>query len=154
MKKTAFFLAVISLIFLSFACSKKQQPLEEMQQPMSMEDLVTMSTTSSLPLEQDIVQPQVKSPESILGPSSESPVKLETLPEGPYKPTAIEIQTALKNANFYTGSIDGKIGPLSKKAIVEFQKANNLAVDGKVGPKTWSVLERYLEPVQGKIKSR
>ncbi|MBI4433058.1 MAG: peptidoglycan-binding protein [Candidatus Omnitrophica bacterium] len=55
-----------------------------------------------------------------------------------------KIQTALKNAGFYSGNIDGKIGPASKRAIEEFQRANNLTVDGKVGPKTWSVLERYL----------
>ncbi|MCM8789832.1 MAG: peptidoglycan-binding protein [Candidatus Omnitrophica bacterium] len=26
----------------------------------------------------------------------------------------------------------------------EFQKANGLQVDGKVGPKTWAVLSKYL----------
>jgi peptidoglycan hydrolase-like protein with peptidoglycan-binding domain len=55
-----------------------------------------------------------------------------------------EIQTALKNANFYTGSIDGKIGPKTKAAIEEFQKANGLTADGKVGPKTWQILGAYL----------
>ncbi|MCM8762981.1 MAG: peptidoglycan-binding protein [Candidatus Omnitrophica bacterium] len=28
----------------------------------------------------------------------------------------------------------------------DFQKANNLKVDGKVGPKTWAVLSKYLNP--------
>ncbi|MFY9402396.1 MAG: peptidoglycan-binding domain-containing protein [Candidatus Omnitrophota bacterium] len=157
MKKIRLIIAVLLLSSLFFGCGKKQQPLEEMQQPMTMENLMTMSTTSSSLMEQDVAKPQAKAleSESILGPSSEAPVKLEVLPEGPYKPTAIQIQTALKNANFYTGSIDGKIGPLSKKAIVEFQKANNLVADGKVGPKTWSVLERYLDPLlQDKAKSR
>ena len=55
-----------------------------------------------------------------------------------------EIQMALKNAGFYTGAIDGKIGPKSKQAILDFQKANGLKVDGKVGPKTWAALEKYL----------
>lgn len=55
-----------------------------------------------------------------------------------------DIQKALKNAGFYTGSIDGKIGPKTKGAIMEFQKAKALKVDGKVGPKTWSELEKYL----------
>jgi len=73
-------------------------------------------------------------------------------PQGPYKPTGIEIQTALKNAGFYTGNIDGKIGPKSKKAIEDFQKANSLKVDGKVGPKTWEAMSKYsstaVEPVK------
>lgn len=57
-----------------------------------------------------------------------------------------DIQIALKNAGFYTGSIDGKVGPKTKKAIEEFQKAKGLKVDGKVGPKTWAELEKYLTP--------
>lgn len=55
-----------------------------------------------------------------------------------------DIQRALKNAGFYAGTIDGKIGPKTKKAVMEFQKANGLKVDGKVGPKTWADLEKYL----------
>ena len=56
-----------------------------------------------------------------------------------------EVQTALKAASFYTGNIDGKMGPRTKKAIVEFQKAKGLKADGKVGPKTWAELEKYLK---------
>ncbi len=59
-----------------------------------------------------------------------------------------DIQTALKKAGFYTGAIDGKVGPKTKKAIEEFQKAKGLKVDGKVGPKTWAELQKYL--VEGK----
>lgn len=55
-----------------------------------------------------------------------------------------DIQKALKNAGFYTGAADGKIGPKTKKAIEDFQKSKNLKVDGKVGPKTWAELEKYL----------
>src|SRR3989338_3212643 len=37
------------------------------------------------------------------------------------KPTAQQIQEALKNAGLYDGKIDGDIGPRTKKAIEEFQ---------------------------------
>lgn len=60
------------------------------------------------------------------------------------KPTAKEIQQALKNAGLYDGKIDGTIGPKSKKAIEAFQKQNGLKVDGKVGSKTWKALSVYL----------
>jgi len=56
-----------------------------------------------------------------------------------------QIQTALKNAGFYDGPIDGKIGKNSKKAIRAFQEANGLAADGMVGNKTWSKLKAYLQ---------
>jgi hypothetical protein len=55
-----------------------------------------------------------------------------------------QIQTALQNAGLYSGAVDGKIGPVTKRAIEEFQKNNNLQVDGKVGPKTWAAMDRYL----------
>ena len=55
-----------------------------------------------------------------------------------------EIQTALKNAGYYSGSIDGKIGKQTKKAIREFQSANGLKADGIVGPKTRDLLLQYL----------
>ena len=68
----------------------------------------------------------------------------ETAASGYTAPTAKEIQQALKNAGVYTGSIDGKMGPLSKRAIVEFQQQNDLTTDGKVGRKTWGKLKAYL----------
>ena len=60
------------------------------------------------------------------------------------KPTPKNIQTALKNAGFYEGKIDGTLGPKTKKAIENFQIQNNLKADGKVGPKTWSKLQAFL----------
>jgi peptidoglycan hydrolase-like protein with peptidoglycan-binding domain len=58
-------------------------------------------------------------------------------------PTATQIQTALKNAG-YSIVVDGKMGSATKAAIKDFQKANSLEADGKVGKKTWSMLEPYL----------
>ena len=56
-----------------------------------------------------------------------------------------QIQTALKNAGYYQGMVDGKMGKKTRKAIREFQKANNLHADGKVGKNTWMLLKEYLE---------
>ena len=54
------------------------------------------------------------------------------------------IQLALRNANVYTGEIDGKIGPMTREAIKKFQMAKSLQADGVVGSKTWSELKVYL----------
>jgi len=59
--------------------------------------------------------------------------------------SAKQIQSALKNAGYYEGKIDGKIGPQSKRAIKEFQRDNGLKVDGVVGKKTWTILNQFLE---------
>lgn len=56
-----------------------------------------------------------------------------------------QVQLALKNAGYYNGPVDGKIGEKTKRAIAEFQKANNLHADGVVGRKTWNVLKTYLQ---------
>lgn len=61
-----------------------------------------------------------------------------------FKPTTKEIQTALKNAGFDPGSIDGKMGPRTRQAIKDFQKSKGFVPDGVVGPKTWSGLGKYL----------
>lgn len=46
------------------------------------------------------------------------------------------IQQRLKQWGYYTGAIDGILGPKSITAIKKFQKNNGLVVDGIVGPKT------------------
>ncbi len=55
-----------------------------------------------------------------------------------------QIQRALKNAGFYQGVIDGRIGARTKEAIVKFQKANGLKPDGIVGKRTTAALNKYL----------
>ncbi len=62
----------------------------------------------------------------------------------PEKPTPKDIQIALKNANIYQGSVDGLLGPKTKRAIETFQTQHDLKSDGKVGPKTWQKLRAYL----------
>jgi len=58
--------------------------------------------------------------------------------------TMKQVQTALKNAGFYKGTIDGKAGKNTKKAIKAFQKENGLKADGVVGKRTWLKLKKHL----------
>ncbi len=60
-------------------------------------------------------------------------------------PSAAEIQTALKNAGFYKGAIDGQIGTQTKEAVKKFQQANDINPDGVVGSRTWVLMSKYLE---------
>ena len=60
------------------------------------------------------------------------------------RPKAKQIQIALSNAGYNPGSIDGKMGRQTREAVRAFQRANNLAVDGKVGKRTWTLLRKYL----------
>jgi len=143
MKKYGFIILALMLVFSLISCSKKQQALEELQQPMSPEDLNRIKTQSEPLSGANIVATtQVTSAKKVVS-------TLEPLPpSGPFKPTNKEIQTALKNAGYYSGAIDGRVGPMTKKAIKEFQSANGIQADGKVGPKTWSLLAKYLQMVE------
>lgn len=61
------------------------------------------------------------------------------------KMTSKQIQKALKNAGFYDGLIDGKIGKKTTQAIKDFQKSKGLTADGVVGKKTRAELSAYLD---------
>lgn len=59
-------------------------------------------------------------------------------------PSVKQIQIALKNAGYNPGRCDGKTGKQTRNAIRDFQRANNLPADGRVGKKTWNLLKAYL----------
>ncbi|MDD2752203.1 MAG: peptidoglycan-binding domain-containing protein [Candidatus Omnitrophica bacterium] len=146
MKKYFLIALVFALSFYFLGCGKKQQPLEEMQAPMSIESLGTVGEVKTTVPEAKPVETKVPAAGTVAITIPEAAPKLEPLPpSGPYQPSTEEIQTALQNAGFYTGAVDGKKGPMTKKAIEEFQKAHNLKPDGKVGPMTWAALEQYLK---------
>jgi len=151
MKKFIFIILTLGLIAYLAGCQNKQQPISETQEPISIEELSKFNASEQLtqePAAKTAPEVTVTTSSAVAPAEMKAPgIKLEQLPpSGPYKPTTREIQTALKNAGFYTGIIDGKKGPLSKKAVEDFQRTNGLDADGKVGLKTWDVLSKYLNP--------
>ena len=52
----------------------------------------------------------------------------------------IQLQEKLKELNYYTGEIDGVFGDGTRKAVVAFQKRNQLQADGIVGQMTFAAL--------------
>jgi peptidoglycan hydrolase-like protein with peptidoglycan-binding domain len=149
MKRVSLCVLVLVLGVSLISCSKKQETLEEMQQPMSPEDLNRIKTETQVVPEASAT---ASMPQATVVSTTEA--KLEPLPPaGPYKPSVKEIQAALKKAGYYAGSIDGTLGPKSKNAIEEFQKAHGLTADGKVGPKTWAELSKYLNAANVKPAS-
>lgn len=80
------------------------------------------------------------------GATAPAPAVAEATPKAApaaIKPTTRQIQQALKNAGFYQGAIDGKMGPMTREAIREFQRVHGLVDDGVVGKKTWAKLHAY-----------
>jgi murein L,D-transpeptidase YcbB/YkuD len=100
----------------------------------------------------DVLDERVTSIEDQLGQKEESVTYVSKVKIEEAKPqvaadvsmTNREIQIALSNAGYYDGSVDGKLGPKSRRAIKGFQGDNGLKVDGVAGPETQRVLIRYL----------
>ena len=50
------------------------------------------------------------------------------------------LQTILTQMGYDPKAVDGKFGPNTEKAVIQFQEKNDLVKDGKVGKNTWAKL--------------
>lgn len=66
-----------------------------------------------------------------------------TVKQGSTGDDAKLVQTRLKELGYYTGSVDGKFGSGSVKALKAFQEHNGLEADGVAGKGTYAVLFHY-----------
>jgi peptidoglycan hydrolase-like protein with peptidoglycan-binding domain len=64
-------------------------------------------------------------------------------------PKVAAVQVALKRLGLYNATVDGVRGPLTKAAIVTFQRRRGLAVDGVVGPQTRAAFGKRGRPAFG-----
>jgi hypothetical protein len=65
--------------------------------------------------------------------------------EGENDPALVsQLQEALAEAGFDAGPADGTFGEQTEAAVVAFQQANGLSVDGRVGPETAEALNQAL----------
>lgn len=63
--------------------------------------------------------------------------------------TVAVLQHALTLAGHDPGGVDGNYGPSTERAVRAFQTESGLAVDGLVGPKTWTALQTRACTVAG-----
>jgi len=69
---------------------------------------------------------------------------------GAANPQVAGVQIALRERGLYEGSVDGVQGPKTLRAIRAFQRRNDLAVDGLVGPRTRAALGWRGQPLFGR----
>ncbi len=62
------------------------------------------------------------------------------LVQGNAGPAVVNLQGHLKKYGLYIGKNDGIFGPLTRAAVLAFQKSKGLVQDGIVGMKTWTAL--------------
>lgn len=63
-----------------------------------------------------------------------------TIRQGATGTLPLILQLVLSSKGYYTGKMDADFGSGTKAAVVAFQKARNLSVDGVVGANTWFAL--------------
>lgn len=105
----------------------------------------TKSSSSSLENRVQVLESKVQALEGS-SVTSEAPVSFEQGSSGVTAATMTkkQIQEALKNAGYYDGKVDGKIGPKTTAAIKQFQKDMGLKADGIAGRNTKEKLLKYL----------
>ncbi len=57
-----------------------------------------------------------------------------------------KLQTLLEQHGIRTGGIDGNFGPMTQRAVMEFQRGKGLNANGVVGRETWAALARPPSP--------
>ena len=144
MKKFVVLMVGIFVITTLIGCSKKKKSeeaaLDNMTNGVASENVVSVADATAGAVNNDSVPVMVENAEAV--PQTTGDMAIGAAVGD--KPTPKQIQQALKVAGFYSGKIDGNIGPKTKKAIEEFQAQNGLKADGKVGAKTWEALSAHL----------
>lgn len=93
-------------------------------------------------------------------PSANRPTLALTSPRINH-PCVAYLQAALNKANGSNLEPDGIFGPATRRAVVSFQNNKKhrdfegkvLEVDGKVGPRTWSALDKSVPPTKGTVST-
>ena len=80
--------------------------------------------------------------------SASSPVPAARTPlrEGARGSPVMQLQEALQAHGFNPGPADGRFGDQTRRALVGFQRARGLEVDGVAGPRTWAALRQPPQP--------
>lgn len=69
---------------------------------------------------------------------------LSTLSKGDKGKKVVVLQQTLHILGYYNGRLDGLFGPLTHRAVVEFQTAQKITVDGLAGPQTYGKLNEIV----------
>ena len=109
--------------------------VSDLQQQLAMKDQQIIELQHELQSYQSALQAQAAvTPELVQAPVKKtSTIRVDGV-------SVRDVQKALIRAGLDPGSVDGKMGNKTIAAIKEFQRMNQLTVDGIVGKKTWTYL--------------
>lgn len=151
--RTTMFFALAGVLLIGSGCASKKKTTKQIGALEAQMGVVTEELTR---LDQQIQELRSGSQATSAGSSRVSSASSSAggnysdvyrTPSG-FELPSHDIQSALKNAGYYQGNVDGKIGPATKDAVKAFQRDNGLEADGVVGRRTWDKLKPYLSGVK------
>jgi Putative peptidoglycan binding domain len=108
-------------------------------QPVVTSPTPEPGTTTTSPTTEPTTTPTEGAPAFVL------PAGTKLQREGENDPVVVsQLQEALVDAGYDPGPADGTYGRQTEAAVVAFQQANGLSVDGRVGPETAEALNQAL----------
>lgn len=138
--KVVFIIALIAMVCVASGCATARRQKDMEIQGLRNQVSLLESQLQSKDDEIALLREDLNRLEQERGASE----KKKPVAEVKSRPKVKDIQIALRNAGYDPGAIDGRMGKKTRDAIRSFQRANGLAVDGKVGKQTWALLKDYL----------
>lgn len=138
--KFVFVFGMLGVLATATGCA----PKKTVKKVNAIEAQIGVITDELTRMDQSIAELQTQQGgQASFAPSGAANTAIYRTPSGFELPSA-NIQRALKNAGYYQGNVDGKVGPATKDAVKAFQGDNGLTADGVVGRQTWDKLKAYL----------
>ena len=142
--KLSLFLVLAGIVSMGYGCAPKKATNKKIS---ALEAQVNVLTEETARLDQQLQEVRggaaAQGGQETAASSGRSSGKTYRTPSG-FELPSNNIQAALKNAGYYQGNVDGKIGKATKDALKSFQKDNGLEADGVCGRRTWDKLKPYL----------
>ena len=118
---------------------------EPVTTPAPSETEPSPTTTTPTTTEPTTTEPTTTEPSTGGGDAFTLPEGTKLQLGGENDPVVVtDLQEALTAAGYNPGAADGTFGEQTEAAVVAFQEANGLAVDGRVGPETAAALDAAL----------
>ncbi len=97
----------------------------------------------ALPVAGTHVRVRVAEPRRVARKQQAAPRRTASISRAPaqgYSPLIARVQRKLAKMGYRPGPVDGRLGPSTRRAIKQFQRANNMPATGEIEPGVMAVL--------------
>ncbi len=98
---------------------------------------------SALPMGGTHVRVRVAAPRRVARKQQAAPRRTASISRAPgqgYSPLIARVQRKLAKMGYRPGPVDGRLGPSTRRALMQFQRAHNMSPTGQIEPGVMAVL--------------